>query len=131
MTPCRYRSPLHESFRPHRASGKKVQTSSLLFLIAAVFLLSQENLQGHASTGRPPNQDERELIVDRQSSQLLPEAAYRAPWSLPVLMDGEQSPEARSLTVPKRAAWYDKCSPGASTSIAEGSFFRCPLLPTN
>jgi hypothetical protein len=25
--------------------------------------------------GRPPNQDERELIVDRQSSQLVPEAA--------------------------------------------------------
>jgi hypothetical protein len=46
-------------------------------------------------------------------------------------MDGEQSPEARSLTVSKRAAWYDKCSPVAATSIADGNFFRCPLLPTN
>jgi hypothetical protein len=52
MTPCRSRSLRHESFQAHRALGKKVQTSSLLFLIAAVFLLSQENLQGHASTGK-------------------------------------------------------------------------------
>jgi hypothetical protein len=46
-------------------------------------------------------------------------------------MDGEQSPEARSLAVSKRAAWYDKSSPVASTSRADGNFFRCSLLPTN
>jgi hypothetical protein len=37
----------------------------------------------------------------------------------------------RSLSVSKRAAWYDNSSPVASTSIADGNFFRCSLLPTN
>ncbi len=54
-----------------------------------------------AHTGKPTGthlngedrevQDEREPIVDRQSSQRVPGAAYRAPLSLAVLMDGEQS----------------------------------------
>src|SRR3989442_2710649 len=80
--------------------------------------------------GRPPNQDERELIVDRQSSQLVPEAA-----TSPIVAsspDGRGAVSSRrSLSVSKRAAWYDKSSPVASISIADGNFLRCPLLPTN
>src|SRR2546430_2014517 len=75
MTPYRYRSPRHESFRPHRASGKKVQTLSLRFLIAPSSCSPRRPYRDTPQRGRPPNQDERELIVDRQSSQLLPEAA--------------------------------------------------------
>ncbi len=62
----------------------------LLFLIAAVLLFTQEHLQGRASTGKPPSQDERELIVDRQSSSVY-QKLQQAQLSLPVLMDGEPS----------------------------------------
>jgi len=93
----------------------------LLFLIAAVLLLTQENLQGRVSTGRPPSQDERELIVDRQSSQLVPGAA-----TSPIVASSPDGRGAvysrRSLSVSKRAACYDRGSPVASTSIADGSF---------
>src|SRR5713101_5705146 len=40
-TPCRYRCPPHGSSRPAWASGRKIQTSSLLFLIATILLLTQ------------------------------------------------------------------------------------------
>src|SRR6266566_9166730 len=80
--------------------------------------------------GRPPNQDERELIVDRQSSQLVPGAA-----TSPMVASSPDGRGAvysrRSLSVSKRAACYDEGPPVASTSRADAIFLRCPLLSTN
>src|SRR5947209_8664969 len=80
--------------------------------------------------GRPPSQDERELISDRQSSQRVPGAA-----TSPIVAcspDGRGAVYSRrSLSVSKRAACYDQGSPVASTSIADAIFLRCPLLSTN
>ena len=73
--------------------------------------------------GRPPSQDERELISDRQSSQRVPGAA-----TSPIVASGPDGRGAvysrRSLSVSKRAACYDDGSPVASTSIADAIFLR-------
>src|SRR6266571_3853351 len=68
--------------------------------------------------GRPPYQDERELMLDRQSSQRVLGAA-----TSPIVAcspDGRGAVYSRrSLSVSKRAACYNKGSPVASTSRAD------------
>ena len=53
-----------------QASERKILTC----LLSASSRRAREHLPT-SSSGRPPNQDERELIVDRQSCQLVPQAA--------------------------------------------------------
>src|SRR5207249_3769744 len=72
-------------------------------------------------TGTRLNGEDRPVRTSENSSWIgSPPSAcqglQQAPLSLAVLMDGEPSTEARSLSVSKRAACYDKGSPVASTS---------------
>src|SRR5947209_7338038 len=55
----------------------------------------------------------------------------QAPWSLPVLMDGEQSPQGGRCPFPNAPHGATKALPLLPSSIADGNFLRCPLLPTN
>src|SRR6266849_4621256 len=81
-------------------------------------LCSQLRTYRDFSTRRPSRQDERELIVDRQSSQRMPGAA-----TSPIVAsrpDGRGAVYSRrSLFVSKRAACDDEGSPVASTRIAD------------
>src|SRR2546426_2210577 len=84
-----------------------------------------------APTGTHFNGENRPVRTSENSYRIgsLPgpcQVLQQAPLSLSVLMDGEQSTEARSLSVSKCAACYDKGSPVASTSIADAIFLRCP-----
>src|SRR5260370_1085208 len=127
----RSQCPPHGSSRPARASGRKIQTSSLLSLIAAVLLLTQENLQGRTSTGKTARSGRARTHV---GSAVLP-ACARGCVPRPIAAcspDGRGAVYSRrSLSVSKRAACNDDGSPVASTSRADGNFLRCPLLPTN
>src|SRR5258708_7039584 len=64
--------------------------------------------------GRPPSQDERALISDRQSSQPVPGAATSP--MVAFSPDGRGAVYSRrSLSVSKRAACYDERTPVAPT----------------
>jgi hypothetical protein len=63
----------------------------LLFLIAAVLLLTQENLQGRISTGKTEKYRTSENSCRIGSLPSACQVLQQAPLSLAVLMDGEPS----------------------------------------
>src|SRR5262249_21706193 len=106
--PCQYRSPPHRPVPQVVASERKIQTSLL-----PSFLTPERECEHPSSTGKPPSQDERALIVDRQSSQLGPGAAT----SLMVASD----PDGRGAVYSRRSL--------LATSRPHVTTKALPLLP--
>ena len=110
--------------------GRRSRHHRCSFSSPSSFCSHRRTYRDAPQRGRPPSQDERELMSDRQSSQPRPGAA-----TSPIVACSPDRRGAvysrRSLPVSKRAACYYRGSPVASTSRADNIFLRCPLLSIN